>query len=87
LKTLLAIALLIATGCSSEATDNSPCSSLMDRTVIRHGLAEDVFKTRGDNYQSEAWWYWTQGYSIHFQWGEQTGGRCSTIESTFTPTE
>jgi hypothetical protein len=76
--------ILILTSCSifKEKT----CESEMEKLRANLGEPEEITTTSSPRLESEDWYYYSQGVSYTFTWGESIGG-CEITVRTFTPSQ
>lgn len=85
---LLAATLLLA-GC--ETSSNLPargeqCDEAMSETQAKYGTPEEVNTYTTSGYNSQTWWYWSQGLSVGFVWGSDVSRwSCDLSYYTFDP--
>lgn len=86
---IAALAFLLGACGDLDLGDPAPqghvCTDEMDETRAAHGPPEEVNTYSSRGYNSESWWYWSQGYQRRFAWGSSVRYGCSTSTYTFSP--
>jgi hypothetical protein len=62
----------------------SDCSKEMDDRVDYSGYPEETNNYDSDGYHSRTYWYYCDGFSETFTWGDNVQG-CEVSTNTFTP--
>ena len=62
------------------------CESEMENIRTSLGEPEEITTTSSPRLESEDWYYYSQGVSYSFTWGESIGG-CEITIRTFTPSQ
>ena len=64
---------------------SSNCDDEMDSIRGSYGEPEEVSTYSSEGYNSQSWWYWSQGINFDFTWGSSVDGDCDMSTYTFDP--
>jgi len=64
---------------SSNLNSSTVCGDLMVTMLSDRGLPEE---SSADSISPQTWWYWTQGYTVTFDW---SGPACEAEDFRFVP--